>query len=459
MVPPSGPDRMSREELRAGVSLGTLYALRMFGMFLILPVFAVHAPSLAHGDDLMLVGLALGAYAFTQAVFQIPYGMAADRFGRKRVIVFGLLVFAAGSFIAAASTDIYLTILGRCVQGAGAIAAAVMALAADLTREAHRTKTMAMIGASIGLVFAISLVAAPVMYRWIGLGGIFALTGVLALTGVWLTLAAVPAEPAARAAEGLDLGGTALREVLGNAELARLNFGIFALHLTQMAMFVVVPLLLVDPGGLAASEHWKVYLPVVLLSFVLMIPPLLAAERHGRSRRLFAGSIALIGLAQLGLTWWATGVATIAVLLLAFFVAFNLLEAAIPSLVTRLAPQRAKGTALGVYNTTQAMGLFAGGALGGLLAQHLGVHAVFVACALLMMVWLLVVAWMRVPPPVRTHVVAVSAGLDPEELRRRLVEVPGVRAAVVVPGEGVARLEVVPGWDEPRVMNLVNGRA
>lgn len=459
MVPALGPDRMSRDELRAGVSLGTLYALRMFGMFLILPVFAVHAPRLAHGDDLTLVGIALGAYAFTQAIFQIPYGMAADRFGRKRVIVFGLLVFAAGSFIAAASTNIYVTILGRCVQGAGAIAAAVMALAADLTREAHRTKTMAMIGASIGLVFAVSLVAAPVMYQWIGLGGIFALTGVLALAGVWLTLAAVPAEPAARVAEGPDLGWAALREVLGNAELARLNFGIFALHLTQMAMFVVVPLLLVDPGGLAVSDHWKVYLPVVLLSFVLMIPPLLAAERHGRSRRLFAGSIALIGFAQLGLIWWATDVATIAALLLAFFVAFNLLEAAIPSLVTRLAPRRAKGTALGVYNTLQAMGLFAGGALGGLLAKHFGAHAVFVACALLMMVWLLVVGWMRVPPPVRTHVVAVSAGLDPEELRRRLVEVPGVRAAVVVPGEGVARLEVVPGWDEPRVMNLVNGRA
>jgi MFS family permease len=459
MNPSYRSDRMSREEVRAGVSLGSLYALRMLGLFLILPVFAVHAPDLAHGDDLTLIGLALGAYAFTQAIFQIPYGMAADRFGRKRVIVVGLIVFALGSFVAAASTDIYVTIVGRCIQGAGAIAAAVMALAADLTREEHRTKTMAVIGASIGLVFAVSLVAAPALYVLIGMAGIFALTGVLALVGVWLTLQGVPPEPSRHVDVGPDLGRAALRAVLVNAELLRLNFGIFALHLTQMAMFVVVPLLLVEPGGLGVAEHWKVYLPVVLASFVLMVPPLLASERHGRSRRLFVGSIGLLGLAQLGLTWWATGVGTIAAFLLAFFVAFNLLEAAIPSLVTRIAPPRAKATALGVYNTTQAMGLFAGGALGGVLAKHFGAQGVFVTCAGLMVVWLVIVAWMKVPPPVRMRVVAVSAGLDPEELRRRLVEVPGVRAAEVVPGEGVARLEVMPGWDELRVMNLVNGRA
>jgi MFS family permease len=454
---PSG--RMSPTEIRAGFSLGSLFALRMLGLFLILPVFAVHAPSLAGGDNLTLVGIALGAYGLTQAFLQIPYGMAADRFGRKRMIVLGLVLFAAGSFLAAMATDIYVTILGRCIQGTGAIAAAVMALAADLTREEHRTKTMAVIGASIGLMFALSLVAAPALYRVIGMPGIFALTGVLALAGIWVTLRVVPAEPAEHVAAGPDLGAASLRAVLGNRELLRLNFGIFVLHLAQMAMFVVVPPLLVSAGGLAVADHWKVYLPVVAGSFVLMIPPLLAAERHGRSRRLFLGSIGLLALAQVGLTGWATGLGIIAALLLAFFVAFNLLEAAIPSLVTRVAPARAKGTALGVYNTMQALGLFAGGALGGVLATHFGPQGVFAVSAALMGLWALVAAWMNVPPPVRTRVVEVSAGLDPEELRRRLVEVPGVRGAVVMPEQGLARLEVMPGWDESKVMKLVDGRA
>ncbi|MGH8695224.1 MAG: MFS transporter [Burkholderiales bacterium] len=455
---PLSAGRMSAQELRSGVALGSLFALRMLGLFLILPVFAVHAPSLRGGDDLVLVGVALGAYGLTQACLQIPYGMAADRLGRKRVIVFGLLVFAAGSFLAAAAQDIWLTILGRCIQGAGAISAAVMALAADLTREEHRTKTMAIIGASIGLVFALSLVAAPALYQAVGMAGIFVLTGGLALAGIWVILKGVPPEPAEHVAHGPDLGAASLGVVLRDAELLRLNFGILALHSVQMAMFVVVPLLLVERGGLAVTEHWKVYLPVVLASFALMLPPLLAAERHGRSRRLFLGSIALLVAVQLGLTWWATGLLTIGTWLLGFFVAFNLLEAAIPSLVTRIAPPRAKATALGVYNTTQAFGLFAGGALGGWLAKHYGAEGVFLGAAALGLAWAVVATGMRVPPPLATRTVPVSATVDPEELRRKLVSVPGVRAAVVIPEQGVAHLQVAPGWDESRVMKLVEGR-
>jgi MFS family permease len=399
---------MSPTEVRAGLSLGSLFALRMLGLFVILPVFAVHAPSLRGGDDLVLVGIALGAYGLTQAILQIPFGMAADRFGRKRVILVGLVLFALGSFVAAAAQDIWLTIAGRVIQGTGAISAAVMALAADLTREEHRTKTMAMIGASIGLVFALSLVVGPELYRTVGMGGIFALTGVLALGGIAVLYKVVPPEPVAHADQAPDMGRAALAAVLGNAELLRLNFGILALHMMQMAMFVVVPPLLVERGGLAVAGHWQVYLPVVLLSFVLMIPPLLAAERHGRSRRLFLGSIALLVAAQVGLTWWATGLVTIAAWLLGFFVAFNLLEAAIPSLVTRVAPLRAKGTALGVYNTTQAFGLFAGGALGGWAAKQFGATGVFLACAVLGLVWAAVAAGMRIPPP--RAAVAVGTG-------------------------------------------------
>ncbi len=450
--------RMSPQELRSGVALGSLFALRMLGLFLILPVFAVHAPSLAGGADLRLVGIALGGYGLTQAILQIPYGMAADRYGRKRVIVFGLLIFAAGSFLAAVAQDIWLTILGRCLQGAGAIAAAVMALAADLTREEHRTKTMAIIGASIGLMFALSLVVAPALYQAIGMAGIFALTGMLALAGIGVILKAVPPEPVEHVERGPDLGAAALGAVLRNAELVRLNVGILVLHVVQMAMFVVVPLLLVERGALPVAEHWKVYLPVVLVSFVLMVPPLLAAERHGRSRRLFLGSIALLTAVQLGLTWWATGPLIMAIWLLGFFVAFNLLEAAIPSLVTRVAPPRAKATALGVYNTTQAFGLFAGGALGGWLAERYGAEGVFLGAAALCVAWAIVAAGMRVPPPVATRTVPVSGAVDPAALERALAAVPGVREAVVVPEQGVAHLKVMPGWDESRVMEVISSR-
>lgn len=393
--PPSS--RMSPLELRAGLSLASLFALRMLGLFLILPVFAVHAVDLKGGDSQTLVGLALGAYGLTQGILQIPFGMASDRYGRKRVIVFGLILFALGSFIAASATDIWISILGRAVQGAGAISAAVVALAADLTRDQHRTKVMAMIGASIGGVFALSLMAAPALYRLIGMHGIFILIGGLAIAAIAVVIWVVPAEPVKKPeSEGRgDMG--ALRAVLRDAELLRLNLGIFVLHMVQMAMFVVVPVALVQHGGLAVESHWKVYLPVVLISFALMVPPLLMAEKRGRTKLMFTGAVALMLVVQAGLALWIESLTAVVVLLTAFFVAFNLLEASLPSLVTRVAPESARGTAIGVYNTTQALGLFAGGVAGGWLAQHVGNVSVFVFGMALVALWLLVAAGMQVP--------------------------------------------------------------
>ena len=384
---------MSAAEIRASVALASIFALRMLGLFLILPVFAVHARGMPGGDDALLVGIALGIYGLTQGVLQIPMGAASDRFGRKQVIVAGLVVFALGSFLAAVADDIFWVIVGRALQGAGAISAAVTAFIADSTREQHRTKAMALVGASIGLTFAVSLVAAPVLYAAIGMGGLFGMTGLLALAGIAVVLWIVP--PAPPKIEHEDVAHW--REVALDPQLLRLNAGIFTLHAVQMAMFVVVPVLLVELG-LPLPAHWKIYLPAVLASFLLMMPPIMMAERRGRVRLLLLAAGTLMVVVQLGLRWLAPTVTALAFWMLVFFVAFNILEASFPSLTSRLAPASARGLALGIYNTTQAIGLAVGAALGGWLAKHFGSGSVFVFSALAMAAWVVLATGMRELP-------------------------------------------------------------
>lgn len=386
--------RMTSTEIRASLSLASIFALRMLGMFLILPVFAVHATSLPGGESATLVGLAMGIYGLTQSFGQIPFGIASDKYGRKRIIIIGLILFALGSFVAAAASNLQWIIVGRAIQGAGAISAAVTAFIADSTRDEHRTKAMAMVGGSIGLTFAISLVAAPVMYRLIGMGGIFALTGILSIIAILVVIYVVPPAPQKSHAKSVPF-----MEILANGELMRLNYGVFALHVTQMAMFVVVPSALMQYADLPLAAHWKVYLPVVLASFALMLPPVFAGERRGMMKQVFLGAIVLMLLVQAGLWLFLSGPtmhwSVLVMLLLAFFVSFNILEACQPSLVSRIAPPAAKGSALGVYNTLQALGLFCGGAFGGWLQQHVGPSSVFVLGAVLSFVWLIIAANMK----------------------------------------------------------------
>ena len=384
---------MSAGEIRASVALASIFALRMFGLFLILPVFAVHARDMPGGEDAMLVGIALGIYGLTQGLLQIPMGAASDRYGRKQVIIAGLLVFALGSVVAAAATDVLWITIGRAVQGAGAISAAVTALIADSTRDEHRTKAMALVGGSIGLTFAVSLVAAPVLYAAIGLSGLFTMTGILAIAGIAVVLWVVPPAPAKIVHED----AAHWREVVFDRQLLRLNAGIFTLHAVQMAMFVVVPVLLVELG-LPLPAHWKVYLPAVLASFALMMPPIMMAERRGRVRLLLLAAGTLMVVVQLGLRWLAPTVTALAFWMLVFFVAFNILEASFPSLTSRLAPASARGLALGIYNTTQAIGLAVGAALGGWLARHFGSGSVFVFSALAMAAWVVLATGMRELP-------------------------------------------------------------
>jgi MFS family permease len=399
-------ERMSPQERRAGASLASLFGLRMLGLFLILPLLAVDAHKLAGGDNMTLVGIALGAYGLTQAFLQIPFGMASDRWGRKPVILVGLLLFACGSFLAGAAHSIYLVIAGRAIQGAGAVSSVVVALTADLTSDRHRTKAMAMIGSTIGFAFALSLVVAPVLYRWIGLSGVFYVTGLLSFFAIWLLFAVVPNAPQAGHAEQPPHARD-LPALLGRSELMRLNLGIFVLHVSQMAMFVVVPPMLVE-AGLALSSHWKFYLPVVLASFVLMVPAVFYADRRNHHKPVLLGTVLLLAAVEVGLAAAPDRIVPLAGLMVAFFVAFNVLEALLPSLVSRIAPANARGTAIAVYNTTQTLGLFVGGVIGGWLAKHHGPQAVFTTCAVLAAVWLLAAAGMRPLAPKRVNELAES---------------------------------------------------
>lgn len=396
------PERMTRAEIRAGASLASVYGLRMLGLFFILPVFAVHATKIRGGDDLALVGLALGVYGLAQGILQIPFGMASDRWGRKPVLYVGLLIFAAGSFLGIVADDIWTAIAARTLQGAGAISSVAMALAADLTREQHRTKIMAMIGSTIGFMFALSLVGAPVLYRWIDMAGLFALTGLLSLAAMWVVRTQVPDAPIRPRSTGAAPAGSGARPIPMRAavlhpELLRLNAGIFILHVVLYAMFVVVPPMMVD-AGLELSEHWRLYLPVVLLSFVVMIPPILYVDRRNAPKPVLIGAVALLVVVETAFGALDKGLSTLAALMLGFFISFNVLEALLPSLVSRIAPAEGRGVAIGVYNTTQTLGVALGGALGGWVAKHFGAAAVFGLCAALSALWLVVAVGMRPVP-------------------------------------------------------------
>ncbi|WP_276320114.1 MFS transporter [Parasulfuritortus cantonensis] len=445
-------------ERRAATSLAAIFGLRMLGMFLILPVFALYAKGLT--DDHAKIGLALGMYGLTQAILMIPFGMMSDRIGRKPVIMFGLLMFAVGSFVAASATSIETIILGRAIQGAGAISAAVTALLADLTREENRTHAMAMIGGTIGLAFAASLAVGPVIYGWIGVPGMFALTGVLSLAAILVVKFVTPNPGKTAFHSDAEANPAKLKDVLRDGQLLRLNWGIFALHAAQMAMFTVVPFALAQ-DGLEASRQWLVYLPVVVAAFILMVPAIIVGEKRGKLKQVLVGAIAIMLAAQIGLALSLDFFWGVVAALLFYFIAFNILEASLPSLISKIAPPEAKGTAMGVYNTSQATGLFFGGAAGGWLAQHAGHGTVFLFCAGLMAAWLALAATMRPPPRVKTQMFHVGRldQLGAQGLAGRLAALAGIVAVTVLPEEGTVMLKVSQtGWDEDGVKQLLESQ-
>lgn len=443
---------MTPIERRVTAALATVFAMRMLGLFVVLPVFAIYGQELA-GATPLLIGLAIGAYGAVQGVLQIPFGMLSDRLGRKPIIFVGLLAFAVGGVIAAASDSIWGVIAGRAIQGSGAISGVVMALLADVTREEHRTRAMAVIGATVGLSFGLAMVLGPLIAAGAGLHGLFLFTSVMALASLVLIFLFVPTPVAVVRDDPVHRTWPTLWRVLRHQGLFRLDLGIFLLHLVMVAVFVVIPPSLITYEQLPAQTHWKIYLPVILASLLFMAPLMMLAERRARLREalILAGAGMVVSLVLLALTHHS--VLGVVVGLLLYFTAFNLLEALMPSMVGRMSPEGARGTAMGVYSSGQFFGAFAGGLIGGGLSAVLSPESVLLMCAVLMMLWAVFAAGIRM----QTHrhdlvLELVSLPADPRQLAERLLAEEGVLEATVVPEEGLVYVTVDGAqYDEARL--------
>ena len=449
-------NNLASQERRAALSLAMIYAFRMLGLFMILPVFALYTEHFP-GATPFLMGLALGIYGLTQAVLQIPFGMWSDRIGRKPVILIGLLIFALGSLIAGSAQSIEGIIVGRAIQGGGAIAAALMALAADLSREEHRTKMMALIGISIGMSFALSMVLGPIANNWIGISGIFYGTAVLAMVGIAILFFFVPDPQQSHFHRDAEVETQSVLSVLKNSQLLRLDMGILTLHFVLMCLFLVMPLVLQNNVGIVVDEHWKIYLPVFAVSLVIMVPFIIIAERKQVMKPVFIGAIVALMAATLiflfnlanGQSLWLTVLA-----LVIFFAGFNLLEASLPSLITKTAPATQKGTAMGMYSSSQFLGAFAGGAIGGYAHQTWGITGVYITVLLALGLWLLLAVSMKKPRYLSTYLLNVQ-NISIEQL----LAVKGVVEATLIDDENesglVAYLKVKKHiLDEEKLLSL-----
>lgn len=453
----STASNISRIEKRAIASLASLYALRMLGLFMVLPVMSI-AGAEFDGATPALIGLAIGAYGLSQALLQIPAGALSDYFGRKPIIVIGLIIFALGSFIAANADSIYGIIFGRFLQGCGAIASAVMALVTDLTREEHRMKAMASIGASIGLSFSVALVLGPVLVHLGGLQLIFMVTGILSIGGIILMLTLVPNPARKKHRDGSAIVSEVFKQ-LRNKQLWPLNVGIFILHALMVAMFVAIPQQL-EQAGLSLDQHAWLYLPVLLVAFILMVPFVIIAEKKKQMKNIVICALAIMIIA-LVLMSQAVSTGSWAIALGVFFWAFNIMEATLPSWLSKIAPAGAKGSAMGIYSTLQFLGAFAGGLIGGWLNNHFGIEGLFLILAIVVFAW---VIWVILTPK-PAHLSSVRVDLynqgnikDKSALYLdTLVNLSGVADAILIAEEQAIYLKVDASiFDYQQAMATVN---
>lgn len=368
--------------------IAAIFSFRMLGLFMLIPVFTIYAPELK-GATPTLIGIALGSYGLSQGLLQMPFGMLSDKYGRKVIILLGLILFIAGSLLGACTHSIYGMIIARILQGMGAIGSVLIALLADLTPENQRTQSMAVIGMTIGISFSLAMVISPVMTQWVhGLSGIFYLTAFLAVCGLILLFAVIPTPKYERCHLVSIVETSLFKTVLTNPVLLRLNAGIFFQHLILTATFFAIPLLLeeeIKAGTLSGSSHF--YLPLMILSFLIMIPCIYYAERKGRGRAVFLLSVFITGIAHCLLVFFYAKWFVFCILMGLYFIAFNILEATLPSLISKRAPPHTKGTAMGAYSSCQFIGIFIGGLLAGVLYQYAGVRGIFTANAVVALIW------------------------------------------------------------------------
>lgn len=423
---------MNPTERKSAISLALLMTFRMLGLFMILPVFSLYAHSLKNVTP-HLIGLALGIYGLTQACLQIPFGMLSDKIGRKPVILIGLLIFAFGSAIAALSHSITGVIIGRALQGGGAVGSVIIALLADSTKDENRTKAMAIIGMTIGVAFALAMVLGPTLNTWIGVRGIFWLTGILALIGIIVLFAAVPTPNNNAFHADAEPVPALFKKILTNGELLRLDIGIFIQHGILTATFIVIPLALTHYAGVKEAHQWMVYLPVLVIAYILMVPFIIIAEKKRKIKPIFIGCIATIAISQVVLFFFHGAVFSFMLALLLFFTAFTLLEATLPSLVSKLAPAGSKGTAVGVYSTSQFLGIFAGGAFGGWIFGVAGITGVFITCAIAAAIWFLIALTMKKPPHLATKLLSLSQfeGQAKADIKNQLLQTAGVHEVFI----------------------------
>ena len=445
---------MNSIERRAAISLALIYATRMLGLFMILPVFAIYAEELIHVTP-VLVGIAIGIYGLTQAIFQIPFGAWSDRIGRKPVIISGLVIFALGSVIAAQADSIHWVIIGRALQGMGAIASAVMALASDLTRPEHRTKVMAVIGASIGVSFMVALVVGPVLQNWFGVPGIFWITAIFAAIGIGIVAFIIPTPVYASSYATINSQG--LHSALRDSQLLRLDLGVFILHMVLTSVFVVVPVILRDSFQVSPDQHWKIYFAVLLISIILLIPSILLSEKFNKVKPAFLMAITLCAISHLVLF---TSVNTLTLFLIAmviFFWGFNLLEASMPSLVSKITDPRVKGVSMGVYSSSQFLGAFFGGVIAGLLIENFDRNAVFLFAFIMFLIWFLVAFSMKTPTSFKTITVSLGQvnAARATDYATQLLGLRGVADVVVVAEEGLAYLQIDQATFEEKELEIV----
>jgi MFS family permease len=434
---------MDKQEFRAASSLAAVFSVRLLGLFMIYPVFAAYARQLS-GATSYKIGLALGIYGLSQGLLQIPFGILSDKIGRKIMINLGLAIFGIGSVVAAVSTSLDGVIVGRFLQGSGAAGSVILALVADLTTEQNRTKAMAMVGVTIGLSFMIALVTGPIIASFAGVSGIFWLMVFLALLGIAIMQFVVPNPHDLHVHRDAETVPAMLAAVLKDKELLRLDFGTFALNAMLTASFLVVPGLLHAALNVTTNSQWIVYLPVLLVSLLLTVPAIIAAEKHRLMKTVFVGAVAALAASQILLVYAPHNLYALLVALTVFFTGFNIMAAILPSLITKTSPPDAKGTAAGIYSSSQFLGIFIGGVFGGWALQRGGESTVFVMTAVLALLWLAAAATMKRPSYLTTRLVKISdaqAGRA-EALAAKLRQMPGVAEAVVVAEEKLAYLKI-----------------